>query len=100
MRMHRGSSKDGRGPPPATGSLPLSASPPPELEVVLELTRGGGTDLRSVRVPAGTRLRTVLKGLGLAAEGSAVLLDGVSVPLDLSIDRPLRLTVVPTFSGG
>jgi sulfur carrier protein ThiS len=45
-------------------------------------------------------VRTLLRELGHAAEGSAVLIDGVSVPLDTPIETPTRLVVVPTFSGG
>ena len=100
MRMHRGSSKDGRGLPPTTGNLPLSASPPSEVRIVLEVVRAGATDRREVRVPVGTPLRGALRQLGLAPEGNAVLLEGTPVPLDLPIERSARFTVVPTFSGG
>ena len=100
MRMHRGSSKDVRGLPPTTGSLPLSASPPSEVRVVLEVMRAGGTERREVLLPVGTPLRGALRQVGLTPEGSAVLLEGTSVPLDLPIERPARFTVVPTFSGG
>ncbi len=100
MRMHRGSSKDVRGLPPTTGSLPLSASPSSEVAVVLEVTRAGSVERHEVRVPQGAPLRLALRRGGLAAEGSAVLLEGISVPLDLPIERPARFTVVPTFSGG
>jgi len=41
-----------------------------------------------------------VRQVGLAPEGTSVLVDGVSVPLDLPIERPVRLVVVPTFSGG
>ncbi|MCI4362073.1 MAG: hypothetical protein L3J77_02625 [Thermoplasmata archaeon] len=54
----------------------------------------------TVMVPVGTRLRDVLRDQGHAPEGSAVLLDGHPVPLDTRIERPVRFTVVPTFSGG
>ena len=100
MRMHRGSSKDVRGPPPATGSLPLSASPPPEIPIVLEVTRAGAIERREVRVPVGAPLRLAVRRAGLAPEGTAVFLEGTSVPLDLTLERSARFTVVPTFSGG
>ncbi len=99
MRMHRGSSKEVRDAPRASESLPLSA-PPATVPVDLEITRGRGVERRQLRVPSGTLVRTVLRQSGCAPEGSAVLLGETPVPLDLPIDRPLRLTVVPTFSGG
>jgi len=100
MRMHRGSSKDVPGPSRATETLPLSASAPRTVSVVLELTRAGTVARRRLRLPVGTPVRTALQRIGQAPEGSAVLLDDVPVPLDLPIDRPMRLTVVSTFSGG
>ena len=100
MRMHRGSSKDGGGLSPTTGSLPLSASVPPEVRVVLEVMRAGVVEPREVLLPVGTPLRAALRRAGLAPEGSAVLREGTSVPLDLPIEGPARFTVVPTFSGG
>ncbi|HXQ93620.1 MAG TPA: MoaD/ThiS family protein [Thermoplasmata archaeon] len=51
-------------------------------------------------VPNGTSVRALLRQLGHPPEGSAVLVGGVSVPLDTPIDSPMRLVVVPTFSGG
>ncbi len=97
MRMHRGSSKDVRGRPPATGTLPLSAS---RVSVRIEITRGGAVERRTVRVEPGTLVRNAVRSVGQAPEGSAVLLDETPIPLDTPIDRPLRLVVVPTFSGG
>ena len=100
MRMHRGSSKDARDGPRAPGILPLSASPLTRVTVVLEVTRGSGIRRRRLRVPRGTPVRTVLLSVGLAPEGSAVLVDDMPVPLDLPIEESVRLVVVPTFSGG
>jgi sulfur carrier protein ThiS len=100
MRMHRGSSKDARESARTPGILPLSASPPSSVTVVLEVTRAGNVERRRVKVARGTSVRAVLRSIGQAAEGSAVLLDETSIPLDLPIERPLRLTVVSTFSGG
>jgi len=100
MRMHRGSSKDGRESSRATGNLPLSASSRSTVTVVLELTRAGSVDRRRVNVARGTPVRAVLRSIGQAAEGSAVLLDDTSIPLDTPIERSVRLVVVSTFSGG
>jgi sulfur carrier protein ThiS len=97
--MHRGSSKEARGAPRASESLPLSASPA-LVTVVVDVTRGGSVERRRIRVPSGTTVRAVLRRAGHAPEGSAVLVGGTSVPLDQPIDGPTRLTVVPTFSGG
>jgi sulfur carrier protein ThiS len=100
MRMHRGSSKDVRDPSRATGILPLSASSRSVVAVVLEVTRAGSVDRHRVKVTRGTSVRAVLRTIGRAAEGSAVLLDDRSIPLDTLIERPVRLVVVSTFSGG
>lgn len=100
MRMHRGSSKGARDPNRSPGSLPLSASPPPTVTVVLELTRGATVQRRRLWVPPGTLVRSALRSAGLPAEGSAVLLDATPIPLDTPIERSLRLVVVSTFSGG
>jgi sulfur carrier protein ThiS len=45
-------------------------------------------------------VRSALRSLGHFPEGSAVLLEDVPIPLDTPIDGPVRLVVVPTFSGG
>ncbi len=98
MRMHRGSSK-GDGParsPPET--LPLSASP--EIRVEVEIARAGTVVARVETVRPGTTVRELLRAIGRAPEGSAVLRDGRSIPLDTRIEEPLHLVVVPTFSGG
>jgi len=99
MRMHRGSSKGPRGPSRAPGTLPLSASPR-RVAVVLEVTRGGAVERHRLRVPVGTLVRAVLREIGRAPEGCAVLRDDASVPLDTPIVAPTRFVVVPTFSGG
>ncbi|MCI4365815.1 MAG: hypothetical protein L3K10_07155 [Thermoplasmata archaeon] len=51
-------------------------------------------------VALGSSVREAVRRVGLAPEGSAVLIDDVPVPLDLPIERALRLVVLPTFSGG
>jgi len=60
---------------------------------------GRGRTVR-VEVPVGTLVRAVVRSAGEAPEGCAVLIEGMSVPLDTPTERPTRLTVVPTFSGG
>ena len=101
MRLHRGSSKDARGAAPAAESLPLSASPTtPMVRVDVEVVRSGRTRRSHVDVPPGTLVRAVVREAGESPEGCAVLRDETPLPLDLPIDGPVRLTVVPTFSGG
>jgi sulfur carrier protein ThiS len=95
--MHRGSSKaDGANPLPAD-TLPLSA---PSLSIEIEVARGGHSVTHRLEVVRGSLIRDAVRSIGLAPEGTAVLVDDTPVPLDLPIDRPLRLIVVPTFSGG
>ena len=99
MRLHRGSSKEARGRAPAAGNLPLSASLP-TVAVEVVVTRGGGSRTSRFEVPAGTMVRAVVRRAGESPEGCAVLVDDTPLPLDATIDRSVRLTVVPTFSGG
>jgi len=42
----------------------------------------------------------VVRQAGMTPEGCAVLIGETPVPLDLPVESPTRLTVVPTFSGG
>ncbi|MFZ0698853.1 MAG: hypothetical protein WAN74_01485 [Thermoplasmata archaeon] len=51
-------------------------------------------------VPHGTLVRTVLRSIGQAPEGCAVLEGERPLPLDTPLMRSVRLLVVPTFSGG
>jgi sulfur carrier protein ThiS len=95
--MHRGSSKAARGAPPAADTLPLSA---PSLSVDIEVARAGQSRHHTVDVAPGTPVREAVRRVGLAPEGTSVLLDGAPVPLDEPIVGPVRLVVVPTFSGG
>ena len=81
----------------SSGSGPAGSE---SVHVVVDVTRGGSVEQRRARVPVGTAVRAVLRQVGCAPEGSAVMIDGTSVPLDTPIERPTRLTVVPTFSGG
>ena len=98
MRMHRGSSKGTGQGGPAPELLPLSASAPVRIEV--EIARAARSVVVARSVPRGTLVKQVVRDVGEAPEGSAVLIDGRSVPLDTPIVAPLRLVVVPTFSGG
>ena len=98
MRMHRGSSKGGPGDRPPE-NLPLSASPL-RVRVTVEVARAGRSETHELSVDRGTLLRAVVRQVGQRAEGCAVLVDGTSVPLDTAVDGPIRLTVIPTFSGG
>ena len=101
MRLHRGSSKDARGASPATESLPLSASPSGSLvRVDVEVVRSGRTHRTRIDVAPGTLVRAVVREAGESPEGCAVLLGETPVPLDTPVERPVQLTVVPTFSGG
>jgi len=98
MRMHRGSSKGSGADPPEPEHLPLSASSDIVVEVEVARARRSEVFHRSVR--PGTLVRDLVRSLGEAPEGSAVLLDGRSIPLDTRLDAPVRLVLVPTFSGG
>jgi len=68
--------------------------------VTLDIVRGGrSTPVRREVVP-GTRIRDLLREIGQAPEGCAALVGDRPVPLDLPIEGPMLLTIVPTFSGG
>jgi len=99
MRMHRGSSKGARSRGRSPEILPLSASPP-RLRISVEVTRAEAVRRRTLSVVPGERVREIVRRVGQSPEGCAVMIDGVPVPLDLPIERPARLVVVPTFSGG
>ncbi|MGC2288657.1 MAG: hypothetical protein WA688_02205 [Thermoplasmata archaeon] len=66
----------------------------------MEVVRAGRSDRHTVFVPKGTPLRNVLRSIGQAAEGSAVLSGERPVPLDIPLEKSARFTVIPTFSGG
>jgi len=70
------------------------------IAVEVEVARGGRTVVHVRRVPSGTLVKQLVKSVGEIPEGTAVLIDGVSVPLDTRLEAPTRLVVVPTFSGG
>jgi hypothetical protein len=62
--------------------------------------RAGRTETRTARVAAGTPLRLALRAIGELGEGCAVLDGARPLPLDTPVDRPRRLRLIPTFSGG
>jgi len=66
----------------------------------VEIARAGVSRRTSVKVPSGTLVRDAVRPIAGSPEGYAVLVDDDSVPLDLPIERPMHLVVVPTFSGG
>ena len=98
--MHRGSSKGTRRTGRLPESLPLSASAPARVAVSIEIARAGRSEHRRLLVEVGSTIRTILRKLGQAAEGSAVLVGDEPVPLDLPVEGPLSIVVVPTYSGG
>ncbi len=75
-------------------------SPPASVLVEVEIARAGRSATSRHWVAPGTRVREIVRAAGEAPEGSAVLRDGVSVPLDLPVTEAIRLVIVPTFSGG
>ncbi len=86
----------------ADGPTPADPVPAPVLPipVEVEVARAARTRFEHREVPAGTEVRELVRSVGEAPEGVAVLVDGRSIPLDTPIDAPVRLLVVPTFSGG
>jgi hypothetical protein len=98
--MHRGSSKGGRVDPRPPEILPLSASPPPLVRVEFVLVRAAQSSERVIEVPSGTLLRAAVHLVGHSPEGAAVLDGETPLPMDTPLTEPVRLTLVPTFSGG
>jgi len=68
--------------------------------VDLEVARAGRSVHHHLELPPGTRLREALRRIELAPEGCLVLEHGSSVPLDVPLEGPRTLLVVPTHSGG
>ena len=99
MRMHRGSSKGGRGEPSTPGTLPLSASGR-TIAVEVRQVRAAAVTSTRLELPEGALVRDAVRAVGQFAEGCAARIDERSVPMD----RPLRsgelLELLPTFSGG
>jgi sulfur carrier protein ThiS len=98
MRMHRGSSKGAGATRPPPERLPLSASA--TIEVQVEVARAGRSTVRTFSVAPGTLVKELVRAVGESSEGAAVLVDGVSLPMDSPVTGPTHLVVVPTFSGG
>ncbi|HTT17017.1 MAG TPA: hypothetical protein VMH49_06660 [Thermoplasmata archaeon] len=70
------------------------------IEVDVEVARGRASRTVQKVVVVGTLVKQVVRDVGESPEGSAVLRDGVSIPLDTPLTVPVRLVIVPTFSGG
>ena len=100
MRMHLGSSKDGRPPDRASETLPLSASPNGSVRVEFEVTRAGTIERRSVEVPSGSTLRVAIRSIGRAPEGTLILVGEQPTPLDSVARSDLCYRLVGAFSGG
>jgi len=66
----------------------------------VEVARGGSVRRARFSVDPGTLVRAVVRLAGESPEGCAVLVGETPVPLDTPLERSLRLTVIPTFSGG
>lgn len=82
-----------------TETLPLSASPV-LVAFHYELARGPPTGPRTLELPPLSTGRDLLRALGRAVEGSALLIDDRPVPLDAPLPADRTVVVVPTFSGG
>ena len=85
---------------PGPEILPLSASPPDRVLVRVTIERASRASSQEVWVARGTLVRALLRALGFAPEGSAVLVGGVPWPLDRPIEADVDLVLIPTFSGG
>ena len=96
--MHRGSSKGAGVLRPVSETLPLSASPP--LQVLVRVARGRPGAEVALSLPSGARVRDAVRAVGHSSEGVAVLVGELPVPLDEPLRDGMRLTVVPTYSGG
>ncbi|MGA8664874.1 MAG: hypothetical protein WB809_07415 [Thermoplasmata archaeon] len=70
------------------------------MTIEIDVARAGRHTVESVTVPVGAFVRDVIRHARQAPEGSVVLIDGLPVPLDTRLERPVRLVVLPTFSGG
>ncbi|MHB1434944.1 MAG: hypothetical protein ACYCPN_02775 [Thermoplasmata archaeon] len=70
------------------------------MPIDFEVARAGRSVDHHLEVPVGTPLRDALRRIDQMPEGSLVLEDGKSVPLDTPLDRPFKLLIVPTHSGG
>jgi len=66
----------------------------------VEVTRSGAVRRHRFVVESGTEVRTIVRMAGETPEGCAVLCGETPLPLDSPVESAIRLTVVPTFSGG
>jgi sulfur carrier protein ThiS len=81
-------------------TLPLSAPSPEKIWIEFEIARAGRSETTRVEVVVGSSLRRAIRAVGHAPEGCAVLDGDRPLPLDTPLVRSIRLTLVPTFSGG
>ena len=70
------------------------------IAITVVVARAGHQSERILELAEGTLVRAAVQAAGFSPEGCAVLVDGVSVPRDLPLLTPTRLTIVPTYSGG
>ncbi|MGP8073223.1 MAG: hypothetical protein ACLPZM_08900 [Thermoplasmata archaeon] len=70
------------------------------IAIEIDVARAGRHAVETVTVTVGSLVRDVIRHARQAPEGSVVLIDGLPVPLDTPLERPVRLLVLPTFSGG
>ncbi len=102
--MEGSTMRDGPDPRPRSTGRPsltrLEAGALDPVPVEVEVARAGRTATSRQLVAAGTLVREIVRAAGEAPEGSAVLHEDVSIPLDTPVTAPMRLVVVPTFSGG
>jgi len=70
------------------------------VSVEVEVARSGRSRTSQLEVVPGTLVRDVVRRAGEVPEGCAVLVGETPVPLDFPIESAVRLTIVPTFSGG
>jgi len=68
--------------------------------VTVRMFRGSPAQDRKLSLARGTLLKSILKELGLFAEGTALWWDGEPVPSDFPVPGPGTLDIVSTFSGG
>ena len=68
--------------------------------VTIRLFKGNPASDRKLSLARGTPLRSILRDLGMFAEGTALWWDGEPVPSDFPIPGPGTRDIVSTFSGG
>lgn len=79
----------------------MAAPANPALVVTVRLSPARANEsVRACEVAPGTTVRSLLRSLHVAPEGSAVWWNGDPVPLDFVIVTSGEMEVVRTFSGG